>query len=129
MTPQKMTALLRRFSLTIWICAGFIVLGYFPTLKLHTPVWSLAAAPCAVIYFGSRAKNLTWAILRGTGLGFLAGVAMVAGILAQAPLSPNAAVRLMEVYIPASTLLCLSVSALFAHLAALRKKRIESQWQ
>ena len=70
----------KRISQVTWSMALFFALGYLPTLLFHRPDPSVVLAAMAVIPFGARARSVRGGVLRGLGLGAIAGVTIALGM-------------------------------------------------
>ena len=125
--PKKSSAALRRVTRGIWWCVGFGFLGYYPTVKLETPVISLVCAICLVIPLASKCARPLKAALLGGGLGLLSGLSIVSGLTAVhgGPLPP----RPVATHILAAMGSCAAVAALFGHLGRKRLEKTERQWE
>ncbi len=116
----------RRIARISWSIAAFFALGYFPTMLMRgvqqvgPPVVSMASAACLIVPFGSTARSVLRALLRGAGLGAVCGAGIWAALV-QGLVDETLADKAMG-YIPATTVLCAAVAALFAHLAENRRE-------
>jgi len=122
----------KKISRILWACAAFFALGFFPTRILGDPRASLVAAACAIIPFGMRSVSIRQGLLRGLGLGLIAGVSIVAAVFQTARLQATPQedlVRFGWFYILATTALCMGVAVVFALLARRRERFIEEQWR
>lgn len=119
-----------RFAAATWAVTGFAMIGFLPTALMpkHNPVASFALAACAVIPFGSKSLTWTQAVLRGLGLGAVAGLA-IAGAMGAFQMRPAEMCRLVSLWGGFTALLCAIVATLFFHLAARRKKEAQKKWR
>jgi hypothetical protein len=122
-------ALSKRITRALWACGGFFAIGYFPMALFGNPVAPMAIAACATIPFGSTARSVVRGLLRGLGLGVVAGLA-VFGVLVRGRILPEAYVaRLAAGYVFGTAAMCGVVGALFAHVARKRRRRIDEEWR
>ena len=122
----------KKISRVMWSCAAFFALGFFPTRILGDPRVSLVAAACAIIPFGMRSSSIRQGMLRGLGLGLIAGVAIVTAVFDTAKLQSTPQqdlIRFGWFYVIVTTTLCMGVAALFAALAKRRERLIEDEWE
>ncbi len=122
----------KKISRVMWSSAAFFALGFLPTRILGDPQVSLVAAACAIIPFGMRSSSIRQGLLRGLGLGLIAGVSIVAGVFDPAKLQSTPQqdlVRFGWFYVMVTPALCMAVAALFAALAKRRERLIEDEWR
>ncbi len=124
---------LMKLNRVIWAIAGFLVIGYVPTLYVKNPTISIALAACAVIPLGSGAKSLPRAIGRGIGLGAAAGMAvamaLIEVLLTEASQKDLGAPRFLMLFTTTTATMCGIVSGIFWYIAKRRRQRIEDQWR
>jgi len=116
----------------IYAVVGFFAVGYFPTLALRHrfgPQFSMVAAAVGMIFVGSATRSVPRAVIRGLGLGLLAGMAISIALIHAQAIPPDQILRTTGIYTFATAFLCTAVAALFAHAAVRRAERIESHWK
>jgi len=124
----------KRIARVVWSIAGFYALGYFPTVWLKDPRPSMIAAAMGVIPFVIGARRIRQGVLRGAGLGLVAGLSLATGILNLARrVGPDVDwPRLQQAawtYTLATALLCAAVGLVFSLLGRRRRTLIDRQWQ
>lgn len=119
----------RKARQVLWTMAGFFCAGYFPTVMLHTPVASMAMAVAGMIPFGIRSKTVRQGLLRGIGLGVVAGVAISSALTFNRDIAPEALGRLLATFTAATVVPCAGVGSLFAALTRRRRRLIDQQWE
>ena len=117
----------RRFTIIFWSLAGFYSLGYFPTAMFHNPIISMSAAACVIIPYGGRCNKLRQAMIRGLGLGFVAGAGIWSALLGGRELPPELA-RMSYVYIGATSFMCFAVAVVFCRIARRRRQELQKGW-
>jgi hypothetical protein len=115
-------------SRAMWCCAGFFAAGYFPTILLRNPAAAMAAAAAGTIPVGSLSASVRQGMLRGVGLGAIAGGAIGAALF-QLKVPAERLGGLTAVYGLATVAMCAAIAALFAYRSRLRRERIEREWQ
>jgi hypothetical protein len=118
----------RRSAAIFWSLAGFFSLGYFPTMMAKTPVISMTVATCLIVPFAARSVRLRRAILRGLGLGFVAGVGIWSALSYGGRL-PRGLSHLALIYVAATAGMCAAASALFYHVGKKRRGLMEEGWK
>lgn len=113
----------------MWSCAAFFSAGYFPSRMSKEPVASMVLAAVLIIPFGMRSKSIRQGLFRGIALGLIAGIAALSGLAPKTPMTPQALSHLAMVCIGGTVAMSAAVSALFAHLAKQRRRRIEDEWK
>jgi hypothetical protein len=133
MAQGKMKKLTGRATWTLLSIAAFSAIGGVPVMTLRNPGLavrvSMVAAACAVIPFGIRSRSLLGGVLRGAGLGLVAGWSL-ASVLEGLPWIPRQSLsHLGATYLLATTAMCTVVAALFAHLAQRRRSLMQQPWE
>lgn len=129
---RKMAA--KHSARMVWILGGFYGGAYLLTSILKDPRPAMVLAGMAMVPLSVHASSLWRALLRGAGLGLVAGasIAMAMRAIAQ-PAGQSSDLQQMHqatlVYTVGTMLLCTVVSLAFALLARRRQKLIDQQWQ
>lgn len=127
MIPAEARA--KRIRKVMWVTFGFAMLGYSAVSVLADPRYAAVVAACAIIPIGATAPTVIKGVLRGAGLGLLAGVGIYAGLTYGRKVEPEALRQITLKAILGTMVLCAAVAAVFAFLARARRERIERQWR
>ncbi len=119
-----------KFSAAVYWVLGMLAIGYVPTLYQGDFRVSMVAAAAAAAVCGMRAMSLLGGLMRGAGLGFIGGLAIVVG-LAHFQAARKSVVTAQDALLSvvSCVVLCSAVAVLFAHLARKRRQRIEDEWR
>ena len=117
----------------LYAIVGFLAAGLFPTMILgdtygptYGPRVSMVLAAAAIMPVGARSRSVLGGLLRGLGLGILAGYAIS---MAMAKfITPQAILGQTALYTFSTAFLCGGISAVFAHLTRRRALRAEEEW-
>jgi len=102
--PRRRRSLSRRITVGLWICAGFFMLGYVPTVIWKDPRISLVLAAGAIIPVGSRLSSPVRAGVYGALLGLAAGASAFGTMMSlRVPVTVTAPPAAATQLAPAST--------------------------
>ena len=119
----------KRIRMVAWVTFGFAMLGYSAVMMLGDARYAAVAAACAIIPIGATAPTVVKGVLRGAGLGLLAGVGIYAGLTFGRQVKPETLRQITLKAILGTMVLCAAVAAVFAFLARARREKIERQWR
>jgi len=98
-----------------------------PAPPRRNPMLSMVLVALAIVPFGATAAGVRGGIFRGLGLGLIAGVA-ISVALVQHVRDRQYIAQVPPIYIAATAGMCTVIAALFAHMAAKRRRLIEQEW-
>jgi len=115
----------------LYLIVGFLAAGLLPTMVFggdYGPRVSMVLAGAAIMPVGARSRSVPGGLLRGLGLGILAGCAISMALVNQQLVRPPDILGHTALYGFSTAFLCGAVSALFAHLTRRRALRAEEEW-
>jgi len=119
----------------LYAIVGFLAAGLFPTVILgdtygptYGPRVSMVLAAAAIMPIGARSGSVLSGLLRGLGLGILAGYAISMALVNQQFIRSQDILGHTAWYTFSTAFLCGAISALFAHLTRRRALRAEEDW-